>query len=188
MRSNESRGIGPLAPLRGGAFPIPPHPPSICLIGDWIVIALIQRVSEATVEVEGETVGRIGAGVLALVGVEPGDGEAQALRLVERVIGYRIFEDAEGRMNLSLADSGGGLLAVAQFTLAADTHKGARPSFSSAAPPALGERLFDRFVALARERHRPVESGRFGAHLRVSLVNDGPVTFWLRVSPSDAPR
>ncbi len=152
------------------------------------MIALIQRVSEASVEVGGQIVGRIGPGVLALVGVEPGDGEAQALRLVERVLGYRIFEDAEGRMNLSLADSQGALLAVPQFTLAADTHKGARPSFSSAAPPELGAQLFDRFVALARERHRPVETGRFGAHMRVGLVNDGPVTFWLRVSPSDAPR
>lgn len=152
------------------------------------MIALIQRVSEASVEVGGQIVGRIGPGVLALVGVEPGDGEAQALRLVERVLGYRIFEDAGGRMNLSLADSQGALLAVPQFTLAADTHKGARPSFSSAAPPELGAQLFDRFVVLARERHRPVETGRFGAHMRVGLVNDGPVTFWLRVSPSDAPR
>jgi D-tyrosyl-tRNA(Tyr) deacylase len=147
------------------------------------VIALVQRVSEARVEVGGAIVGAIGPGILALIGVERGDGEAQAARLAERVIGYRVFADPEGKMNLSLADTGGGLLAVPQFTLAADTHKGARPSFSCAAPPAEGERLFLRFVALARERHAPVETGRFGAEMRVSLVNDGPVTFWLQAAP-----
>jgi D-tyrosyl-tRNA(Tyr) deacylase len=147
------------------------------------VIALVQRVAEARVETDGTVLGAIGAGLLALIGVERGDGEAQAERLVERVLGYRIFADAADRMNLSLADVRGALLAVPQFTLAADTAKGARPSFSSAAPPAEGERLFGRFVALARARHAPVEAGRFGARMRVSLVNDGPVTFWLRVRP-----
>lgn len=151
------------------------------------MIALIQRVTEAKVEVAGETTGRIGAGILALIGVEKGDAEAQAERLLERVFGYRIFPDAGGRMNRSLAELDGGLLLVPQFTLAADTHKGARPSFSSAAPPAEGERLFDRCVQLARERHARVESGRFGAYMQVSLVNDGPVTFWLQVQP-DAER
>ena len=147
------------------------------------MIALVQRVTGAEVTVGGESVGAIGAGILALIGVERGDGEAEAARLVERVLGYRIFPDAEGRMNLSLADTGGALLAVPQFTLAADTLKGARPSFSSAAPPAEGERLFGRFVALARERISAVATGRFGADMQVRLVNDGPVTFWLQVSP-----
>jgi D-tyrosyl-tRNA(Tyr) deacylase len=144
------------------------------------VIALVQRVSEARVEVAGETVGAIGRGILALVAVERGDGEAEAARLAERVLGYRIFADAEGRMNRSLLDARGALLAVPQFTLAADTQKGARPSFSSAASPDEGRRLFERFVALARERLGRVESGRFGAEMRVSLVNEGPVTFWLQ--------
>ena len=147
------------------------------------MIALVQRVLEAEVRVGDETVGAIGAGILALIGVERGDGEREAERLVERVLGYRIFPDAEGRMNLSLAESGGALLAVPQFTLAADTRKGARPSFSSAAPPAEGERLFERFVAFAGARIAAVASGRFGADMRVRLVNDGPVTFWLQVSP-----
>jgi D-tyrosyl-tRNA(Tyr) deacylase len=147
------------------------------------VIALLQRVAEARVAIAGEVAGRIGRGILAMVGVERGDGEAEAARLAERVLGYRIFADAEGRMNLSLAQTGGGLLAVPQFTLAADTGKGARPSFSSAAPPQEGARLFERFVALARARHAPVECGRFGAEMQVHLVNDGPVTFWLQVPP-----
>jgi len=150
------------------------------------VIALVQRVSEARVVVAGATVGEIGRGILALVGVERGDGEAEAARLAERVIGYRIFSDAAGKMNLSLAEIRGGLLVVPQFTLAADTAKGARPSFSSAAPPAEGERLFGRFVALARARHSPVQTGTFGADMQLSLVNDGPVTFWLQVRPSRA--
>jgi D-tyrosyl-tRNA(Tyr) deacylase len=143
------------------------------------VIALVQRVSEARVGVAGETVGAIGRGILALIAVEQGDGEAEAARLAERVLGYRIFADAEGRMNRSLVDIGGELLAVPQFTLAADTKQGARPSFSRAAPPEEGRRLFERFVALARERLGRVETGRFGAEMRVSLVNEGPVTFWL---------
>ena len=145
------------------------------------MIALIQRVSEARVEVEREIVGSIGAGLLALVAVQPGDGEAQAQRLLDRLLGYRVFADDEGRMNLSLAQTGGGLLLVSQFTLAADTRSGMRPGFSTAAAPADAEREFARFVALARARHAGVETGRFGAHMRVHLVNDGPVTFWLRV-------
>lgn len=152
------------------------------------MIALIQRVAEARVEVDGpagrEVVGRIGAGVLALVGVERGDGEREAERLVERVLGYRVFGDSEGRMNLSLAEVGGGLLLVSQFTLVADTHKGTRASFTPAAPPDEGRRLFDHAVACARARHPVVATGRFGAEMRVHLVNDGPVTFSLRVAPA----
>lgn len=144
------------------------------------MIALIQRVAAASVTVDGEVVGEIGEGILALVGVERADGEAQAARLAERVLGYRIFADAAGKMNLALLDVGGALLAVPQFTLVADTKKGSRPSFSSGAAPEEGERLFARFVAHAREKAK-VETGRFGAHMRVSLVNDGPVTFWLQV-------
>jgi D-tyrosyl-tRNA(Tyr) deacylase len=143
------------------------------------VIALIQRVTAARVEVDGETVGAIGAGLLALVAVQPGDGEAQARRLLERILGYRVFADAQGRMNRSLGDTGGGLLLVSQFTLAADTHSGMRPGFSTAADPASAERWFHRLIELARERHSGVETGRFGAHMTVQLTNDGPVTFWL---------
>ena len=148
------------------------------------MIALIQRVREARVQVGGLTTGAIHRGILALVGVERGDDEAQAERLVERVIGYRIFSDEAGKMNRSLADVAGGLLVVPQFTLAADTRSGARPSFSPAAPPAEGERLFLRFVELARARHSLVETGTFAADMQVSLVNDGPVTFWLQVRPA----
>ena len=147
------------------------------------MIALIQRVTEARVRVAGETVGAIGPGILALVGVERGDGDTEAERLAERVLGYRIFPDAEGRMNRSLVDMGGALLAVPQFTLVADTKKGSRPSFSSGAAPEEGRRLFERFVACAR-RKAHVETGRFGAEMRVGLVNDGPVTFWLQARPA----
>jgi D-tyrosyl-tRNA(Tyr) deacylase len=143
------------------------------------MIALIQRVSTARVEVGIETVGAIGAGLLALVAVQPGDGEAQARRLLERILGYRVFADAQGRMNRSLGDTGGGLLLVSQFTLAADTRSGMRPGFSTAAAPDEADRWFLRLVELARERHAGVEIGRFGAHMKVHLVNDGPVTFWL---------
>jgi D-tyrosyl-tRNA(Tyr) deacylase len=146
------------------------------------LIALIQRVTEARVEVEGSVVGEIGRGILALVGVERGDNEAQAERLLERVLGYRIFPDAEGRMNLSLADIRGELLAVPQFTLAADTNKGTRAGFSTAASPEDGQRLFDFFVGKAVQKTN-VKTGKFGADMKVSLVNDGPVTFWLQVSP-----
>lgn len=148
------------------------------------MIALIQRVAEARVEVGGEVVGRIGRGVLAFVGVERGDGAREAERLVERVLGYRVFADAEGRMNLSLAEVGGGLLLVSQFTLAADTAKGTRASFTPAAPPDEGRRLFDHAVAAARARHPEVATGVFGAHMAVHLINDGPVTFTLRVAPA----
>jgi D-tyrosyl-tRNA(Tyr) deacylase len=143
------------------------------------VIALIQRVSEARVTVAGDTVGAIGRGILALVGVEQGDSEARAQRLVERILGYRIFPDAEGRMNLSVRDVGGGLLLVSQFTLVADTKKGMRPSFSCAASPEEGRCLFEHLVALARAAHPDVATGRYGADMQVALVNDGPVTFWL---------
>jgi D-aminoacyl-tRNA deacylase len=143
------------------------------------MLALIQRVREAHVDVDGETVGRIGAGLLALIAVQPGDGEPQARRMLERVLGYRIFADAEGRMNRSLGATGGGLLLVPQFTLAADTSKGMRPSFTSAAAPEAGRLWFERLVELARKTHQTVEIGRFGAHMMVHLVNDGPVTFWL---------
>jgi D-tyrosyl-tRNA(Tyr) deacylase len=149
------------------------------------MISLIQRVAEAEVSVDGACVGKIGRGILALVAVERGDGEAQAARLAERILGYRIFPDAEGRMNLSLADIGGELLLVSQFTLAADTRKGTRPSFTPAAAPEEGRRLFDHFVEQARQRHPRIAIGQFGADMRVSLVNDGPVTFSLRVPPAD---
>jgi D-aminoacyl-tRNA deacylase len=144
------------------------------------MLALIQRVTQASVSVDGEVVGAIGPGLLALVAVEPADGEAQARRMAERLLGYRVFEDAEGRMNRSLADSGGGLLLVSQFTLAADTTKGLRPSFSGAADPASAERWFSRLLELCRASHGPVESGRFRTHMQVALVNDGPVTLLLR--------
>jgi len=146
------------------------------------LIALIQRVTEARVEVDGQVIGAIGRGILALVGVERGDGEAQAGRLVERVLGYRIFPDAEGKMNLSLLDIKGELLVVPQFTLAADTKKGTRPGFSSAASPEEGRRLFERFLVLLRQKMTNVKTGEFGADMKVSLVNDGPVTFWLQTS------
>ena len=145
------------------------------------MLSLIQRVTQASVTVDGETIGRIGPGLLALVGVEPGDGDAQVARMAERLLGYRVFGDAEGRMNRSLADTGGGLLLVSQFTLAADTRSGMRPGFSTAAAPAEAERVFSRLLAECRQKHPPgVETGRFGAHMVVSLVNDGPVTFLLR--------
>ncbi len=134
-------------------------------------------------EIDGTVVGHIQAGLLVLLAVEPSDSEAEAERLIERLVSYRVFEDSAGRMNLSLAETGGGLLLVPQFTLAADTTKGLRPSFTGAAPPELGRRLFDYAVerAVARLGER-VATGRFGAHMRVSLTNDGPVTFWLRTA------
>ena len=150
---------------------------------DSEVIGLLQRVSQASVEVEGETIGAIGRGVLALVCAEPGDNEQSAGRLLGRLLGYRVFPDAAGKMNLSVKDIGGGLLLVPQFTLAADTGKGMRPGFSSAAAPDVASSLFDLLVLRARSLHAPVATGRFGVHMRVSLVNEGPVTFWLRVEP-----
>jgi D-tyrosyl-tRNA(Tyr) deacylase len=146
------------------------------------LIALIQRVAEASVAVGGERVGAIGPGILALIGVERGDTESEAARLAERVLGYRIFADAAGKMNLSVKDVKGGLLVVPQFTLVADTSSGARPSFSSGAAPEAGEKLFISFVEKAKALHAPVQAGRFGADMKVSLVNDGPVTFWLQVA------
>jgi len=145
------------------------------------MIGLLQRVSEARVSVAGEVVGTIGRGLLVLVGMERGDSEAQAERLLERILTYRVFPDAEGKMNLSLRDLGGGLLLVPQFTLAADTHKGTRPSFTPAAEPQRGLHLFDYLLQRAWEAHPDVQSGRFGADMQVSLTNDGPVTFWLQV-------
>jgi D-aminoacyl-tRNA deacylase len=145
------------------------------------MLALIQRVTEANVVVDGKTVGAIGPGLLALIGVQPGDGAAQVAKLGDRLLRYRVFSDASGRMNLSLADTGGGLLLVSQFTLAADTASGLRPSFSTAAPPAQAELIFGEMVAYCRQKHgHAVETGQFGAHMVVSLVNDGPVTFLLR--------
>ena len=145
------------------------------------MLSLIQRVTEASVSVDGDSLGRIGPGLLALVGIEPGDGDAQVARMAERLLGYRVFGDDEGRMNRSLADIRGGLLLVSQFTLAADTRSGMRPGFSTAAAPAEAERIFSRLLAECRKRHPAgVETGRFGAHMVVSLVNDGPVTFLLR--------
>jgi D-aminoacyl-tRNA deacylase len=147
------------------------------------VIALIQRVADARVIVAGRTVGEIGPGLLALVCAERGDGEAGADRLLEKVLGYRVFADDAGKMNRSLRDTGGGLLIVSQFTLAADTNSGTRPSFTPAADPVTGEALYDHFVATARRAHPVVATGEFRAHMRVELVNDGPVTFTLRVPP-----
>lgn len=147
------------------------------------MIALIQRVARATVAVDGQTVGEVGTGLLALIGVEAGDAARQADRLLERVLNYRIFPDAEGRMNLSLRETGGGLMLVSQFTLVADTGKGNRPGFSRGAAPAEGKKWFDYLLARAAEQHPVVASGRYGADMQVSLVNDGPVTFWLQVAP-----
>jgi D-tyrosyl-tRNA(Tyr) deacylase len=145
------------------------------------MLALIQRVTEASVEVDGGIVGAIDHGLLALVGMEPGDTDAQISRMADRLLGYRVFDDGEGRMNLSLKDTGGGLLLVSQFTLAADTRSGMRASFTSAAPPQEAEPGFNRLLEICRTRHAGrVECGRFRAHMHVRLVNDGPVTFLLR--------
>ena len=145
------------------------------------MLALIQRVTHARVEVEGDVIGAIGPGLLALVGIQPGDGDAQVTRMAQRLLGYRVFADAQGKMNQSLADTGGGLLLVSQFTLAADTSSGMRPGFSTAAAPELAEPLFSRLVQTCRKEHGGgVETGRFGAHMVIQLVNDGPVTFLLR--------
>lgn len=141
--------------------------------------ALIQRVRAARVEVEGEVVGAIDQGLLALVGVEPQDTPSSVEKILHKLLNYRVFSDAAGKMNLSLSDVGGGLLLVSQFTLAADTKSGLRPSFSSAALPALGAELFDLLVAQARAKHPQVATGHFGADMQVHLVNDGPVTFLL---------
>ena len=145
------------------------------------MLALIQRVTQARVEVDGDVIGAIGPGLLALVGIQPGDGDPQIARMAQRLLGYRVFADAEGKMNQSLADTGGGLLLVSQFTLAADTSSGMRPGFSTAAAPEQAEPLFSRLVQTCRKAHAGgVETGRFGAHMVIQLVNDGPVTFLLR--------
>ena len=146
------------------------------------MIGLLQRVRMARVDVEGKSVGSIESGLLVFVGVEQGDGTSAAERLLERLLGYRVFPDADGKMNLSVKDTGGGLLLVPQFTLAADTKKGMRPSLTPAAPPQEGRRLFEYLVACAREQHAPVATGTFGADMQVTLTNDGPVTFWLQAS------
>ncbi len=148
------------------------------------MIGLLQRVSKASVTVDGQLTGSIGRGLLVLVGVERGDHKAQADRLLQRLLGYRVFADSEEKMNLSLTDVQGGLLLVPQFTLPADTRKGTRPSFTPAAPPDEGRHLFTYLVEQARSAHTTVESGRFGADMQVALVNDGPVTFWLQVPPA----
>ena len=142
---------------------------------------LIQRVRAARVEVEGEVVGAIDQGLLALVGIEPQDDAQTLAKGLPRLLAYRVFSDAAGKMNLSLQDVNGGLLLVSQFTLAADTRSGLRPSFSTAAPPAQGLALFERLVELAREQHPQVATGRFGADMQVHLINDGPVTFLLEI-------
>lgn len=143
------------------------------------MIGLLQRVSSARVDSAGNTPGAIDQGLLVLVGVQRGDTEQKADRLLQRLLGYRVFPDARGKMNLSLQDTGGGLLLVPQFTLAADTRSGMRPGFSTAAPPDEGHRLFGYLVAQAQADHAPVANGEFGADMQISLVNDGPVTFWL---------
>jgi D-tyrosyl-tRNA(Tyr) deacylase len=150
------------------------------------LIALLQRVTEASVTVEAQCIGRIAKGLLVLLCAERGDSEKEADALLAKLLGYRVFADAEGKMNLNLAQIQGGLLLVPQFTLAADTRSGTRPSFPPAAPPAEASRLFDYTLSRARSLHPVVESGRFGADMQVALVNDGPVTFWLQVSPAKA--
>ena len=146
------------------------------------MIALLQRVTQANVIVDADEIGAINRGLLVLLGVQPDDNESIAQRLVERICGYRVFEDSDGKMNLSLNDIEGDLLLVPQFTLAADTRKGMRPSFSSAASPEVGQKWFDHVVELSRAQCHRVETGHFGADMKVGLVNDGPVTFWLEVN------
>ena len=148
------------------------------------MIGLLQRVSRASVAVEDRTIAEIGAGLLVFVAVETGDTEAQAGRLLERLLAYRVFADDRGRINLNVREAGGSLLLVPQFTLAADTRKGNRPGFSKAAPPALGRTLFDYMAQLGADAPVPVATGRFGATMQVDLCNEGPMTFWLRVPPS----
>jgi D-aminoacyl-tRNA deacylase len=148
-------------------------------VGINSVIGLLQRVNDASVTVNGQTVAEIGQGLVVLIGVVAADTPADADRLLQRLLGYRVFDDGAGRMNRSIADVQGGLLLVPQFTLAAQTRKGTRPGFSGAAPPAQGLALFDHLVAAARASHSKVKTGVFGAHMQLSLSNDGPVTFWL---------
>ena len=147
------------------------------------MIALLQRVTAASVSVDGAAIAAIGAGLLVLLCAEKGDTEKEADQLLAKLLAYRVFSDEAGKMNRSLVDVAGGLLLVPQFTLAADTNSGTRPSFTPAASPADGRRLFDHVLAQARARHATVETGQFGADMQVALVNDGPVTFWLQVPP-----
>jgi D-tyrosyl-tRNA(Tyr) deacylase len=147
------------------------------------MIALIQRVSEAKVVVDGATIGAINAGLMVLLCAERGDTEKQADSLLKKLLAYRVFADDADKMNRSITDINGGLLIVPQFTLAADTNSGTRPSFTPAAPPELGRELFAYFVRAAKARHTQVETGEFGANMQVSLTNDGPVTFWLQIKP-----
>jgi D-tyrosyl-tRNA(Tyr) deacylase len=151
------------------------------------MIGLLQRVTSASVQVDQACIASIGPGLLVLVGIQRGDSEKEAQRLVRRLLGYRVFADADGKMNLSVADTGGGLLLVPQFTLAADTRSGMRPGFSTAADPLEGRRLFQYLAAEAERLHQPVALGRFGANMQVALVNDGPVTFQLVANPADDP-
>lgn len=144
------------------------------------MIGLLQRVSRASVDVNNKTIALIQCGLLVFIGIEKEDSENQADRLLERILGYRVFPNKEGRMNRSLTDTGGGLLLVPQFTLPADTRKGTRPGFSTAAPPEKGKQLFEYFLDKARQTYAHVQAGEFGADMQVSLVNDGPVTFWLQ--------
>lgn len=148
------------------------------------MLSLLQRVATSTVTIDGVVVGQIGRGILVFVGVEKGDGEREADRMVERILGYRIFSDGQARMNGSVTDIEGGVLLVPQFTLPANTRSGMRPSLSPAAPPDVGRALFDYLLDTARARYGEVASGEFGAHMQVSLVNDGPVTFMLQVRPT----
>lgn len=150
------------------------------------MIGLLQRVSRAQVTVGGVTIAAIDHGLLVLVGIQQHDGEREAHRLLERLLGYRVFPDDAGRMNLNLCQTGGGLMLVPQFTLVADTRSGMRPSFTPAASPQDGQRLFGFLVEQARQKHRLVGIGQFGADMQVELVNDGPVTFWLEVDPLGA--
>lgn len=150
------------------------------------MIALLQRVTHADVCVDSACIARIGAGLLCFIGVERGDSERETERLLERVLTYRVFADSAGRMNRSLTETGGGLLLVPQFTLAADTGKGARPSFTPAADPVQGRAQFAALCIAAQRRHTTVACGQFGADMQVSLTNDGPVTFWLQVAPASA--
>ena len=147
------------------------------------MIALLQRVTQASVSVEGQEIGRIQKGLMVLVCAERDDTEKEAQALLMKLLTYRVFSDAAGKMNLNLEQADGALLLVPQFTLAADTRSGTRPSFTPAAPPDVAKKLFDYFVASARDAHAIVETGRFGADMQVSLTNDGPVTFWLQVEP-----
>ena len=144
------------------------------------MIALLQRVTQASVSIDGQTIAAIEHGLLVLLGIEKHDNVDVAERLLERVLNYRVFTDNAGKMNLSLRDIQGGLLLVPQFTLAADTRKGNRPSFTSAAPPTFAEPLFNQLIAMAQQRHSNTTAGQFGADMQVNLINDGPVTFWLQ--------